>query len=590
MNTQWPSPLMPEIAQLSQAEQAADEALQRVFSAVRDGRSFVLEAGAGAGKTHSLVRVLKYLIVTRGAELVRHRQRVACITYTNVAKEEIESRTDRDPVIYCGTIHAFCWSLLKDFQLQLRQRLPEIEKWKERLEEAGGVGLRSVEYNLGYRAVDVATVSLHHDDVMELFAQMVQLPKFRAILAARFPFLLIDEYQDMNGAFAHALKEQFLGSETPVLFGFFGDHWQKIYQDVCGRIDHPALVRINEGANFRSVKVIVDVLNRMRPELPQAVVDPEAAGSVGVYLTNDWTGKRLSGSQWKGDLPPGPKQRYMDAVKAILLANGWRLDPGSTKILLLTHKALAAEQGYEGLANAFPYSSDYIDKQNKHIKFFADVLEPVCGAYVENRFAEMFSILGVRIPAVRSSSEKREWSESMQQLLDLRDTGTVGDVLDHLHRAQHPRLPEELEDLDRSLRNFDRKPEDEEQPELTVLRNLRGVPYCEVTRLVHYLEGDTPFSTKHGVKGAEFESVLVIVGMGWNRYNFNQMLEWAADGEAIPQEKWDAFERARNLFYVCCSRPRRRLAVLFTQELSHRALSTLERWFGKASLRSLGNL
>ncbi len=214
----------------------------------------------------------------------------------------------------------------------------------------------------------------------------------------------------------------------------------------------------------------------------------------------------------------------------------------------------------------------------------------MCGAYVEKRFAEMFSILGARVPAVRSNSEKREWSESMQQLMDLRDKGTVGDVLDHLYRVQHPRLPEELEDLDRSLRNFDRKPENEEQPELTVLRNLRSVPYCEVIRLVRYLEGDTPFSTKHGVKGAEFENVLVIVGMGWNRYNFNQMLEWAADGGAMPQEKWDAFERARNLFYVCCSRPRRRLAVLFTQELSHRALSTLERWFGKTSLHSLGNL
>ncbi len=90
----------------------------------------------------------------------------------------------------------------------------------------------------------------------------------------------------------------------------------------------------------------------MRPELPQAVVDPEAAGSVGVYLTNDWTGKRLSGSQWKGDLPPGAKQRYMDAAKAILLGNGWSLDAKSTKILMLTHKALAAEQGYEALASA----------------------------------------------------------------------------------------------------------------------------------------------------------------------------------------------------------------------------------------------
>lgn len=30
---------------------------------------------------------------------------------------------------------------------------------------------------------------------------------------------------------------------------------------------------------------------------------------------------------------------------------------------------------------------------------------------------------------------------------------------------------------------------------------------------------------KHGVKDAEFENVLVVVGRGWNKYNFGKMLE-----------------------------------------------------------------
>jgi superfamily I DNA/RNA helicase len=44
--------------------------------------------------------------------------------------------------------------------------------------------------------------------------------------------------------------------------------------------------------------------------------------------------------------------------------------------------------------------------------------------------------------------------------------------------------------------------------------------------------------------------------------------------------KQDSFERNRNLFYVACSRPKKNLTLLFTQELSGYALATLEGWFG----------
>jgi DNA helicase-2/ATP-dependent DNA helicase PcrA len=100
-----------------------------------------------------------------------------------------------------------------------------------------------------------------------------------------------------------------------------------------------------------------------------------------------------------------------------------------------------------------------------------------------------------------------------------------------------------------------------------------------------FIEEKTPFSTKHGVKGAEFENVLVVFGKGWNKYNFNQMLEWARG--PIPKGKEESFERNRNLFYVSCSRPKKRLALLFTHKLSSEALATISEWFGKDTIRSL---
>jgi DNA helicase II / ATP-dependent DNA helicase PcrA len=122
---------------------------------------------------------------------------------------------------------------------------------------------------------------------------------------------------------------------------------------------------------------------------------------------------------------------------------------------------------------------------------------------------------------------------------------------------------------------------------LTELQNLHGVSYKEIIALRAYLDGYSPFETNHGVKGAEFENVLVVVGRGWSRYNFGEMLEWATRGAVVPLRNVDKFEQNRNLMYVACSRPKIRLAVMFTQLLSAQALATASYWFGATNVRSL---
>lgn len=55
----------------------------------------------------------------------------------------------------------------------------------------------------------------------------------------------------------------------------------------------------------------------------------------------------------------------------------------------------------------------------------------------------------------------------------------------------------------------------------------------------------------------------------------------------FPTRKAEGFERNRNLFYVACSRPKKRLALLFTQQLSPDAMNTLTKWFGADALVAL---
>ncbi len=569
------------------AEEASERALADVRECIEHGQSFKLEAGAGAGKTYSLVKALQYLIEREGKLLPKRNQRIACITFTNVAKDEIESRTDRSPVIHCDTIHAFCWSFISGFQSRLRAALLEIDKWVKRLEEVGGAGTRRVEYTLGHRGITDSAISIHHDDVLVLMVKLMVFEKFRRILAHQYPIILIDEYQDTDADWMEAFKIYFLGQADAPLLGLFGDHWQKIYGNGCGEVTHPALREIGKEANFRSVPAIVDCLNRMRPSLPQFVVDPEAEGEVHVFHTNAWIGERQKGAHYGGDLPSDVASTALVSVKEQLTQAGWDLDVSKTKILMLTHRGLATQLGYDNLLKVFRYNDSLTKKVNDHIAFFADHLELACEAFHHKRYGEMFTALGANKKYVFKLADKESWAQSMEKLMELRENGSVRDVIAHLRETRLPQLPDAVERWEKKLEEFDHDGEEEMPRILKELAALHEVPYQEIILVSRYLEGHSPFETKHGVKGAQFENVLVVMGRGWNRYNFDQMLSNARDESKIAEKDRKRFEDNRNLFYVVCSRPQKRLTVLFTQQLSDDAMQTVEDWFGSENVQEL---
>lgn len=321
--------------------------------------------------------------------------------------------------------------------------------------------------------------------------------------------------------------------------------------------------------------------------MPQHVCDPTAQGSIGIFHTNNWVGVRRNGGHWGGDLPAEDAHNYLEKLREQLENEEWDFSPDKTKILMLTHNVLAEEQGYRNLSGVFSYNDSFIKKEDRHIAFMIDILEPICIAYANKLYGRMFLSLGRRTPLMASHEEKEQWARDMDSLLGLRETGTIGDVIDHLHRTRRPRLPEGIENKERYLREWLRQgtEEREENKSLSVLNNLRAVAYREVIALSNFLNDSTPFNTKHGVKGAEFENVLVVCGRGWNQYNFNQFLEWSKNSP--PTGKEDSFERNRNLFYVACSRPKKRLSILFTQNLTETALLTLSDWFGAGSIHAL---
>lgn len=564
---------------LSPAVEAAQKAQVRVNHCIDHHQCFRLEAGAGAGKTYSLVQALKRLISERGSDYLRRGLKVACITYTNVAKHEISREIDEHPAVLVETIHSFCWACMGQFQSVLRTEVGKLERHAEKIAEAGGVGIRCIEYDLGYFGIHDDRITLHHDDIPELMARFLAMPKFQQIFTGSYPVVFIDEYQDTNDEFMDALATHFLGPKKGPLIGLFGDHWQTIYRDHFDLAALPNVEGIDKGSNFRSVPAVVEMLNRLRPTLPQVVDDKTVQGEARAFHANTYTGERTDAAHSKLDTPPDVTRAYVAALRKQLQDEGWDFSPEVTKILMLTHAALAAEQGYPSIVEIFKSHQDAISKlDDATLEFLGRVVEPTCSAYKAKRYGQMFDVLG-RSGNLQKPSEKQAWADDMKSLDALRETGTVGEVLDLLKKTSRPRLPDNVTRREDDMAAFDPAAGEQEKPSVNRHRRLRDVKYQEIVNLVRFVDGFTPFATQHSVKGAEFENVLVVLGGGWNHYNWPRMLGYMAAGAQPTVAHQKGFNRARNLFYVSVSRPKRRLAVLFTQTMSDTSLGVLNTLF-----------
>ena len=80
--------------------------------------NFVLQGGAGSGKTESLKELLMYI------KQSQPHARVICITHTNAAVSEIVDRVgDKYPI---STIHSFLYSIIGNYKKNIKLSLIHI--------------------------------------------------------------------------------------------------------------------------------------------------------------------------------------------------------------------------------------------------------------------------------------------------------------------------------------------------------------------------------------------------------------------------------------------------------------------------------
>ena len=254
-------------------------------------KSFFMFAGAGSGKTRSLINTLEYLDKEKGHYLAERGKQIAVITYTNAACDEIGRRLQYKSIFMVSTIHSFLWEMIKNFQqdikiwvessisaeideLQSKQktgkggsaataRAEKITSKQKRLEKIKMVKRFSYNPNGDNLGFD----SLSHDEVIKMGSEFIATREtMQEILVNKFPIMLIDESQDTKKELVDALLCVYENHKNWAI-GMFGDTIQKIYMDGKDRLDEAVpqeWVFPQKIMNHRSAARIVELANAVR--------------------------------------------------------------------------------------------------------------------------------------------------------------------------------------------------------------------------------------------------------------------------------------------------------------------------------------
>lgn len=575
-----------------------------------DMSGFVMVAGAGSGKTTSLVKALAHVTHTRGPALRAKNQRVACITYTEVAAREIHHEIGNDPLASVSTIHSFLWSIAKPFQRNIKEwilahingkiealqekRLNYGARTRQSTKDKDAVTLNKLEsqqdevaavahwkYGLGS---DYSRGILGHSDVLKMVPSMIiQHTLLAKLVAYQFPVVFVDESQDTFPEVVECLKHASSLANGNMCLGFFGDPMQQIYQQGAKEIGlEPGWSKIDKPENFRSSRRVLACVNAVRSEgdaLQQVSglgeSQPEGEAFCFVLPADDQRSEHLrTVTEWLNE----------KSAPGRWIANE---SHSGAKVLMIAHRMAARRLGFAALHAAFNdnQSSGLKDAFNEGRAWplapFNDVLLPLCAS--GSNSAAVIPILRNHSPLLAAGNPPHQFKEALRSsqravkelkdFVEITPTATLRQVLELAASRRlievDPRLAAYLggdPTLQSALMD---------DGTIRVLDAMAQCLFSELKGYYKYINNESPYSTQHGTKGSEFDHVLVVLDDhegNYSLYSYDKLFglrdSSATDIERQAQGQDSAIERTRRLFYVCISRARHSLAIaLFTENV-----------------------
>lgn len=519
--------------------------------------NFLLSGGAGSGKTYTLVQTLHHVFGKNP------KVSVACITYTNVAANEIKERSPYSK-LHVSTIHDFLWDEIKDYQKNLKQTVLALISEKEATTGSGlsysgenpitEDSFTSVQYQ-NYRNLEHGIIS--HDDLLKVANYMfATYPLLSKILSDKYDYIFIDEYQDTQKAVIEIFLEHIkAAAQNSLCIGFFGDKMQSIYDTGIGNIqpyiDSNAVLEIIKDDNYRCAVKVIELLNRIRSDIKQQPAKKNPDGTIANKLGTAFF--LYSNSDFN-----------LETFQSSSYAAEWDLENyEETKVLFLTHRLSAVRLGFAELLAAFPNTDRIIgnepDRLAQHLLKIASILY----YFKEKQFAFVIETIQRKI---KTNADKQHISTVLSQLNDSVNSSNIEEMINAFDKERIIRKDDKFDEYIAKYKD--------------VYDRLKTLPSAQIISYFTYYNSFSPYSTQHGIKGAEFENVLVVMDNGkWNNYNFRYYFEKTPNKESV-------FQRTKRIFYVCCSRAKKNLVVYYPKPTAV-AIEQAKALFGEANVQKL---
>ena len=457
-----------------------------------------------------------------------------------------------------------------------------------------------VKYEARFNSDSLHKMQISHDTLIEYALKIIQrYDLLKRVIIDRYPYILIDEYQDTNKEVIKIMKtlDDFANEIKHKLFiGYFGDTAQNIYDNgVGGELDniHPGLKEINKRFNRRSHEEIIDIINLIRNDhIKQvSIFENHIGGSVKFYTgSND------------------DKVRFIEKYKI-----KWQIcRDNKLHCLLLTNKLVSEFSGFMDIYNCFAktgYYKAYYDQLNTEllssdltklgtipkllynlIKLKNDIEIPqtsLSALLDKNRHKDLtFSDIKDTITLLKSigGTSLNNYAESIFKLYHISNNMIVKEVIE---KAVSLEQYSYLSFYNYLLTQLNPNVEDEKIEEAKV--NLNELLNIDITQYNMWMEfinddqkKDVEYHTYHGTKGEEYDNVVIIMENDFGIMNRNKFSSFFENRNTPPPEETGKtkFENTKNLLYVSCSRAIKNLRILYLDDTTSFKIG-IEEMFGE---------
>lgn len=595
-----------------------DETLEKcILSTPR--KSFFLFAGAGSGKTYSLVLLLKKIHNSIGKDLLLQGKNVAVITFTNGATDEIINRLDYSPIFHISTIHSFVWDVIKYYQADIKRLYcfyieEDLKALEKKLEETENKTTKTYLSNVEkfeYQKERLAKAqiiekfvynpngsnpeynALKHAEVIKISAQMILENKMlQRIIAQRYPILLIDESQDTKKELIDTFFEIQRNFADIFTLGLLGDQKQRIYADGKENIEDSIPVGWEKPVkrmNYRCAKRIIQLANNIGKDIDihaeQRPREDANDGLIRLFVIQQREG--LNKDEIEQNVMRIMSEQTQDAK--------WTTIGTEVKVLTLEHMMAARRLGFSRffapLYKVSKYQMTFLQGSVSEIEFFTKEVLPIAESIKEDGRVAL-EILKKYSPLLSGQNTEKPYElylkcreEAIKVANLVNENGTIRVVVDEIIKSQLLTVPDVVR---QAYMLSPSDIEDTVEEELRAWVEVMDLPINMVRSYDDYVNHRSQFDTHQGVKGLEFDRVMVIIDDSEIKgflFSYDKLFGVKdlsnVDLKNKENGKETSIERTQRLFYVTCTRAKNSLAVvMYTNNPERVKTETIRKgWF-----------